>query len=301
VIAAPPPYGAGLTTLAFALSSGAACRFFGGAPREIAAAALIGLAIGLLAAASRTRPALGRVFEPLAAVLAGLIATVAARLAGPLSAYTALVAGLIILIPGFSLTIAMIELATRNLVSGTARLVGACGTFLAIGFGVALGTTLGGRLFGAPAPHLPAPLPEATLWIALVLAPLGFTVLLKAEPRDAPWVVAAGVVGFLGARAGAWLLGPELGAFVGALAVGMAGNGYARLLDRPSAVTVVPGILLLVPGSLGFRSLSSLLDQQTLLGVETAFRMTLVAISLVTGLLFANLVVPPRRLTQEEP
>jgi uncharacterized membrane protein YjjP (DUF1212 family) len=295
IVAKSSPYGPLLTTLCFGLASGAASRFFGGGAREIAASSLIGLAIGLLALAAERLPAMGRAFEPAAATLAALLATAAAVKAGPVSVYITTVAGLIVLIPGFPLTVAMTELATRNLVSGTARLVGACGTFLAIGFGVALGTTLGERLLGEAPRAQARGLAEWTLWAALLMAPLAFTVLLRAQERDTVWIVASGVLGYFGARLGAGWLGPELGAFVGALVVGVGGNAYARWIGRPAAVTIVPGILLLVPGSIGFRSFASLLERQTVLGVEAAFRMTLVAISLVTGLLFANIVLSPRR------
>lgn len=80
------------------------------------------------------------------------------------------------------------------------------------------------------------------------------------------------------------------------MAVSAFGNVYARLLRRPAAVTVVPGLLLLVPGSVGFRSFSLMLEEQTVVGLETAFTMMLVAISLAIGLLFGNVLVPPRRL-----
>jgi uncharacterized membrane protein YjjB (DUF3815 family) len=83
--------------------------------------------------------------------------------------------------------------------------------------------------------------------------------------------------------------------FVGSLTVGLASNLIARFRDRPAAVTQVPGILLLVPGSIGFRSLASLLDKQTLSGVDTAFKMTLMAVALVAGLLIANAIAPSRR------
>ena len=295
IAAKPPPYGLLLTTLSFGLASGSASRFFGGGWREIAVSSAIGLAIGLLAMAAERFPAMGRAFEPVAAMLAALLATAAAAEAGPVSVYITTVAGLIVLIPGFTLTVAMTELATRNLVSGTARLVGACGTFLAIGFGVALGTTVGERLLGKAALTQPRGLPDWTLWTALLLAPLAFTVLLRAQERDTAWIVVSGVLGYSGARLGAGFLGPELGAFVGALVVGVGGNAYARWIGRPAAVTIVPGILLLVPGSIGFQSFASLLEQQTVLGVEAAFHMTLVAISLVTGLLFANIVLSPSR------
>jgi uncharacterized membrane protein YjjP (DUF1212 family) len=294
--AAPTPYGAALSTIAFALASGAASRFFGGGWREVAAATVIGLVIGLLALLAERVKGADRVFEPTAALAAAFLAAGAARWAGQLSAYTATMAGLIVLVPGFGLTVAMTELATRNLVSGISRLAGVSVTFLAIGLGVALGTRLGDKAFGTAVAVEPLGLPGWTLVVALVVAPLGFTVLLRAQPRDAGFIVLAGILAFLGARFGAQALGPELGAFVGALAVGVASNAYARALDRPAGVTLVPGILLLVPGSLGFRSLSSLMDQETVLGVEAAFRMTLIAVSLATGLLFSNVLLPVRGL-----
>ncbi len=295
VMAAPPPYGAFVTTAAFALTSAAAARFFGGGAREIVVAAVIGLATGGIAALIGRVPGLARVFEPLAALVAAFLAAAAPVLLGTLSGYTARVAGLVILIPGFSITVAMIELATRNLVSGTARIMGALATFLAIGFGVALGGRLAALLFGAPVESEPVPLPPWTEVAALAVAPVGFTVLLRADVRDMGWIGLAGALAFAGTRLGAIFLGAELGAFVGALALGVASNAYGRALGRLEIVPLVPGMLLLVPGSLGFRSLSSLVGGDTVLGVEVAFRMTLIAMSLATGLLLANVLLPARR------
>jgi uncharacterized membrane protein YjjP (DUF1212 family) len=296
IVAAPPRYDSVVTTLAFAVASAAASRFFDAGPHEMGAAAVIGLVTGLVAfAASRVR-GLDRVFEPTASIFAGFLATAAARYFPPTSFYVATVAGLIVLVPGFPLTVALTELATRNLMSGTARLMGAAGTFLAIGFGVAFGTTIGNRVFGAMPPAASPPLPGWTLYAALPIASVGFTVLLKARRRDGPWIVLSGALGFFGARYGAALLGPGIGAFLGAMAVSAFGNVYSRVSDRPSAVTTVPGLLLLVPGSVGFRSFSLMLQDQALVGLETAFSMMLVAISLAIGLLFGNVIVPPRRL-----
>ena len=296
IMSAPPRYGALATTLAFAVASGAASRFFDGGQHELAVAAGIGLLTGLLAVASGRVAGLGRVFEPLASAMAAFVATAAARFIPPVSFYVATVAGLIVLVPGFPLTVALTELATRNLVSGTARLMGAVGTFLAMGFGVAFGTTLGERLFGAARASASPPLPEWTLYAALLAAPLGFTILLKARPGEAPWIAISGMLGFFGARYGAQLLGPQIGAFLGAVAVSSFGNLYARALGRPASVTIVPGLLLLVPGSVGFRSFALMLQEQTVVGLGTAFSMMLVAISLAIGLLFGSVLVPPRRL-----
>jgi uncharacterized membrane protein YjjP (DUF1212 family) len=296
ILEAPPAYGPWLTTIAFTLASATASRFFGGGLREIAAAGVIGLVIGLLALVLAERPATARVFEALAAAVAGFLAVGAAVLAPPLVASLATLGGLIILVPGYGLTVAFTEIATRNLVSGTARLAGVSLTFLVIAFGVALGTRVGGRLFGAATAVKPDPLPEWTLLVALIVVPCAFAVLFRADRRDVPWVLTATAVAFLGARAGVVLLGPELGAFLGATSVSAFGNAYNRLTRRPAAIPIVPGLLLLVPGSIGFQSLASLMGHDTLRGLEAAFRMILVAVSLATGLLFANVLLPPAPL-----
>jgi uncharacterized membrane protein YjjB (DUF3815 family) len=118
---------------------------------------------------------------------------------------------------------------------------------------------------------------------------------LPSRRRDLVWVLLAGWLGFAGARLGAAILSPELGVLVGALGVGLASNLYARRKNRPASVIQVPGIMLLVPGSIGFHSLSSFLTHDVLTGVESAFRMAQVAGALVGGLLFANALLRPRR------
>ena len=101
-----------------------------------------------------------RVFEPVASLMAAALAVVTAQFVSPLSIYVTTLAGLIVLVPGLTLTTAMTELATRDLVSGTARLMGAVLIFLEIGFGVALGWQLT-RLAPSPLVLAPTPLPPA--------------------------------------------------------------------------------------------------------------------------------------------
>jgi uncharacterized membrane protein YjjB (DUF3815 family) len=78
--------------------------------------------------------------------------------------------------------------------------------------------------------------------------------------------------------------------------VGACSNLYARIRDRPALVALTPGIIILVPGSVGFRSLTSFLNQETVAGIDFAFTMMIVAVALVGGILTANIVVPPKRI-----
>jgi uncharacterized membrane protein YjjP (DUF1212 family) len=296
IVLAPARFRRIARTLAYGLASASACRLFGGGWLEMAVVGSIGVAIGLLALLlARFSPSADRLFELLAACLAALLANAAPALGLPVSAALVTLAGVVVLLPGFSLTIAMAELAARHLASGTARLAGAFMVFIGIAFGVAVGRQISVGVFGVPLVVAPATLPAWSLWIALFTIPVAFRVLLRARPRDTIWIVLASLIGYGGSRAGAALLGAQLGAGVGALAVGVASNLYERVLKRPATVPLVPGVLLLVPGSIGFRSLALLLDQKVVGGVDAAFTTLLTATSLVAGLLLADVVLPARR------
>ncbi len=105
----------------------------------------------------------------------------------------------------------------------------------------------------------------------------------------------AAVLGYLAARIGSESFGPQFGVFLAGLVVGATSNVFGRLKNRPSALVRTPGILLLVPGSVGFRSLFFVFDGQVLQGLNTASSLVVLLTTLVAGLLFGDLLVPPRR------
>lgn len=292
IVNARPRYGVALTCVCYGLSSAAVCRFLGGGLREIAVAGFIGLIIGVLAfSLSRSRQG-AFLLEPMAAAIASAVTVVAANVWLPLSVHETILAGVISAVPGMLLTVAMIELATRNLVAGTARLAWVALIFLEITFGVVLGLQAQ-RLFAVNVMNAaPIALPLWTEYLALLVAPLAFSVRFFARPRDIAWIVVACVVSYGGARLGASLSDPTLGAFVGAFCAGVAANSFARITGRPEVVLLAPAILILVPGSIGFGSVSSFLERNVVSGVEAAFDMVLIAMSIVIGYLIGKAVVP---------
>lgn len=296
IVADPSPYGSLTTTLSLVVATGTAAIAFGGGWAEAAVAATIGALLGgLLELAGRFRT-LGGLLLVLAALMAALVSRLSTLVLDPVVPFVPMLAGLIVLLPGLSLTVAMSELAHSHLVSGTARLMGALVSFVQLGFGVALGSKLGAVLAPGAAAASPAALPPWVLPLSLPLSALSFAVLFRARRVDILAITVAALVAYGGAKAGVQSLGAELGSFGGAFALGVTSNLIARWRHQPTAVTSLPGMLLLVPGSLGFRSLDRLLGHDVLGGVETAFAMVLVAMSLVAGLFLANLTVPSRRL-----
>jgi uncharacterized membrane protein YjjP (DUF1212 family) len=294
IVSARPTWGPAITTLAHGLTTAAVVVFFHGGARDAAVAGMLGLMLGALSLVMQRSNAQARVFELIGAFVAAFVGGIAAWAIDGVSSSVVTIAGLLVLLPGMTLTVAMTELATHNLIAGTARLMAAIIVLLELALGVAIGERAALELVAVPS-VAPASLPAWADWAAVVVSALAMVVVVRAQGKATPWIVLATLVGFAGARGGTELLGPELGVLLGAFALGVLVNVYARVLDRPAQVIAVPATLILVPGSIGFRGISSLLHRNTLTGIETTFAMFVVAMAIVAGLLIANAAVSPRR------
>jgi len=292
--AAPPRYGLLLVLLAHAVVAGCSARFFGGGLADVLVSMALGTLPGLFGLVVSRERNFARIHVALSAVVVSFLSLVVAQGLGHLSTYVVTLSSLIMLLPGLSLTLAMSEYSAQGLVAGSANLMRAGMTFVELAFGVAIGRALVER-FVTLRESTPTTLPAWTEAIALLLAPPCFGILFKARPREMVAILVTGVLGYVAVRFAATALDPIIAGILGAFVVGAASNLWARRSDHPATVSSLPGILLLVPGSVGFQGLYSLLTQQVESGIEAAFRMALIAVSIVAGLLFASVVVPARR------
>ncbi|MCO7222821.1 threonine/serine exporter ThrE family protein [Pleionea sp. CnH1-48] len=290
----PSRYGDGLVTLSYGLVSGAIARVFNGAGAEIIVAFVIGIITGFMITKLLKSESAQFLFPTLSSMVAALLASIANHLGFLSSPYIATLAGVIILVPGLLLTTAVSELAQNNTVSGTARLFSAGTIFMQIGFGVAIGKTLGLALFPAAPEIQTIPFAAWTVWLAIAVASCGLFVLFYSRPKDLHWVILAGMIAYGSTAYSTEQFGPIFGAFVGAFIMGVAANVFERLLKVTRSVMLLPGIILLVPGSVGFHSLSLLVEHDVVAGLDTAFKMGFVSIGLVTGLLLASMFVPAK-------
>ncbi len=288
-----------LTAISFGLAAASVAGILRASWLDIAAAATIGGIIGVFYVLAGRRPRLSEALEAVAALVATLLVAAAATMV-PLSLQTVVVASLIVLMPGLMLTNAMSELTSRHLVSGTARFAGAMTTLLKLTFGTVAAAQLA-RLLGWTPLQAPAtPSPDWIEWPALAIGAYAFAVLFRADRRDYLLVMASVALGYVTTRVAGALLdvrgsGFALGAFVGGIVVTAASNVYARWRNRPGALVRVPGIILLVPGSVGFRTLSFVFERNFSLGADMAFVLANALVALVAGLLFGNLLIPARR------
>jgi uncharacterized membrane protein YjjP (DUF1212 family) len=308
LLAEPPRWSVAMQLLAYVLSSASVACFLHLRASDVLIAALLGIVTGGIALISARVGALSYVAEPLAAFVVTTVAIALDALTRSGAGYLTSLAGLVVLLPGLTFTVALAELSSRHLASGTARLSGALVTFLGLAFGLALGAKLGAEIgaelramlsSGTLWTNTGAPLPVWAEWAALFVAPLSFMVLLKADPRDAGWIIVACAAAYITSRYAGASMGEELGAFLGALMVSAGSNLLGRFLRRSPMVTLAPGLLILVPGSIGFRSVTSMIGQDVELGVAGAFRVSIIGISLAAGLLAGNVVASGARRRKE--
>ncbi|MEM1249094.1 MAG: threonine/serine exporter family protein [Acidobacteriota bacterium] len=296
----PSFYSAMFRVLASGLATSTAAVILGGGATEVLLTLITGIVVGVFFELGAVWKRLSRLVPVASAFLVAMLCGwvqngsfgLELLLADGFSVPTVLVASLITLVPGLGVTVSVSELAQGSLVSGSARLFGAVLVFLMLGFGVALGS--GASALEIAETGARSSLPLWMVLLCVAVSGLSFVVLFNAAAQDVPWIVAIGLLTFLVTRLSTARLGLELGTFAGAFAVGLLSNLFSRITGRPAMIPRVPAVFLLVPGALGFRSVSSMLEQDAVAGVQLGFTVGLVAVAIVTGLLVANALVRPR-------
>ncbi|PJJ99747.1 hypothetical protein CO611_04570 [Lysobacteraceae bacterium NML03-0222] len=262
---------------------------------DIAVASIAGLLIGLLDYAVSRLPLLRESVEALAGMLAATLAVLVAGFVAPLNLNTVIIAAVIVMLPGMALTNAISELTNQHLGAGVARFAGALSTILKLTIGTMIALTLANMLGIKPQVVYARPQPGWVEAVGLLLSCFAFAVAFRAGGRDYLLVMASAAAGYLIARYAGTTLGNVAGVFLSALTLTMLGNLYARLCNRPGALVRVPGIILLVPGSVSFRGLIDLMQQQNISAGQAALMAVLnILLALIAGLMFGNLLAPPR-------
>jgi uncharacterized membrane protein YjjB (DUF3815 family) len=243
---------------------------------------LAGIGGGLLAlvlARTQREPRMRVLENFLGGLIAGAVA-LAATLVWPGHSRDALVLAIVLpLLPGLTMTTGLVELVYKNLVAGSSRLMYAGVTLLSLVFGIAAVVTLESYLGlspGAAAPREAA----GVAWNLLALP-----------------VTAVSIGGLVWASTWlARLVLADLSLFAVAFTLAASANAWARVTARPSQLFLVPGLWLLVPGVLGFKGLDALLRGDVTTGTAQLSSLLLVSGALVTGLLVANVAVPPQKV-----
>ena len=262
----------------------------GAHPREILVAGTIGLSTGIIAAFAARYRVVARLFEVLATFFGTLIVAGFNHFVGPTNLYISIISGIVPLLPGYSLTAALYELANSDLIAGMARLGKVFATVLELGCGAALAIIIAGTAVLSGTNNSPHPVGMLTWTTAIVLMTVGLAAVLNARLKDYAWIFAACFIALLTSRVLGTLPGHQAAAFGAAFVSGLVSNLGARFLRVPQLVLLVPAVFVLVPGALTYESVASLFAANYTTAAALGVNAIIASIFVVAGLLLSQLL-----------
>lgn len=239
-------------------------------------------------------------FSYIRSVLEALVALVATLITGFMSLAfpeinisMTILASIIVFIPGLSITTALEEITSRSLVSGTAKLFDALVSLFKQFFGVVLGLHLLGLFVDLQQNHVESFFPFWIDFLAITILASGLLFVFKVRPKDLIFGATAGIASYFTTL----LLGDfglMMSIFMGTIVAVIVSNLFSRITKSPKLVFLVPGIVMLVPGSKAFIGLSSVImdagSNYNNMGEQILF----IFMGIIGGLLFSGALMGPR-------
>jgi len=288
------PYGNVILAIGYAFLGAGIAGVFSGSWTDILFSSLISLVVFAMVWQAGRKGGWVADWLPLSsAFVAGLLAVTIKHAVPELNYVLVTVAGIIVLVPGYSVSIGVAELVNNHVVSGLSNLTNGLvylfkqflGAWLAFSIVIALGT-----------------LPSATStaidpswnWACVPAMFIGLVLVFQTSPRYLLWALISCSLGYGGVLLGSALMGSNLGNLLGALAVGVFANVWEWKSGRPGSIVLLPAITTLVSGSIGLRGLVAS-AQGDAAGSGQFMEMFLIAATLTAGLLIANTLVKPKK------
>ncbi|MCT9002681.1 threonine/serine exporter family protein [Microbacterium memoriense] len=287
-----PTYSWPLRVVGYAFLSSALAVLLGATWIGVALASVLGLVTGAALLVSDRLPRRYTALITVAVAFTVSVAIFALLRAGwGAGILAALIAPLVVLLPGTLLTTATLELATGQMISGAGRLAAGAMQLVLLGAGIVTGAAV----VGVPDfdfAENPAALGPFAPWIAVAVFGIGISFHRSAPRRSIGWILLVLYIAYSAQVIGDLAVGGILSAFVGALVITPITALVARQPSGPAAlVSFTPAFWLLVPGAIGLVGVADLLggDAAGANSLLTTLS-TMVAISLgvLAGSSFSN-------------
>jgi len=227
--------------------------------RDVAAAAVFGAIVGVLRLVAGRTPTLRMLLPMIAAfsvsALTGL--AVEQHLADP--GLRAMIAALVVFLPGAALTTSVMELSAGDMIAGSSRLVWAGVQLALLVFGILAGVGAVGvplsRALSSAEPLLGGWAP----WVGVFIYAIGTYVAHSAPRRSLGGLLVVLYAAWIGQVMGDQVFGGYGGGFIGALVMTPVAALVARFSwGMPARASFLPGFWLLVPGAMSLSGLTTI-------------------------------------------
>ena len=286
-----PRFGALQSVLGYSVLTLGICLILHPAPRDVAAAAVFGALVGLLRSVGRHHVALQTLMPVIAAFTVSALSALAVKHDITDPGLRAMVAALIIFLPGATLTTAVLELAAGQMISGSARLVSGAMQLALLAFGILAGIQAVGvppasvlsnahRVLGSWAP-----------WLGVLVFAVGVLVAYSTPRQSFAGLLLVLYAAWTGQVIGNALFGAYVSAFVGALVMTPIAYWVARLPSAmPPFASFLPGFWLLVPGALGLIGLTEIAGNPGTAGSQDIIATVVSIFAVALGVLCGTLI-----------
>ena len=266
--------------------------------QQLIVSGFLGGIVSLLLILSENRARLTLILPVISAFVVSTIFFWGAKEGLILGSFTLLIPALAYFLPGATLTTGMFELASGDLISGASRTIYGVTILFLLLFGVLIGIQITGLsqqdlLVTATHTSIFGLLPL----LGILLFASGMFLFMSMRNKDLPWVILVLYIAFFGQLVGNYLVGTFFGAFLGSLFMTISGTLIGRSPKRtPSFVSTISAFWFLVPGSLGFIGLATLIGQNYFTAVNDLILLIMTVVAISLGLLVGGAIAEPLRL-----
>jgi uncharacterized membrane protein YjjP (DUF1212 family) len=288
-LARPQLYGKPLVVVGYAVYGIAVGARVGGRPRDMLAAAIVGLVAGIIHYGTQQYPRLDLQKSAAAGLVGGLVVLGLSLIIPDLDLAKALFGGISLLVPAMVIATGTHELANEALESGVTRLSYGLLRFVMLGVGIAAALRIWNLFAVVPTHETTHGLSLPIVLAILVAGGIALLPCLQVPKRDAVYVIAAVLVAHGTMELSKTVFGAQGAPLAAAFTLGAFAQLYGRVRNHFVGTVMIPGLLQIAPGFLGTTAVLHLLGGT---GKSDAnfFEVMIVTMQLVVGLIAAHVV-----------
>lgn len=283
ILAMPSRYRSWVTVLGYGVQSAGLALVMEPTVLNLLIATVLGFMVGIFCAAGQRIGVLQHLIPAVSAFAVSAICIAGAqRLGFDHVSLRALIPPLAMFLPGAAITLAVVELTARDVISGSSRLIAGFMQLAQLAFGILIAT----QLLGADGSQLSSEAvnrigPWAP-WAGVAVFALGIMLFLAPPLSFLPWLLLIVYTAYAAQFLGDLAFGSYASGFCGGAVLTVAALAIARRPKAPPAITMIlPGFWLLVPGSMGLIGVTELFGADG----DAAFPATVISmISVALGL-----------------
>lgn len=289
ILAMRSRYPSWVSVLGYGVQSAGLALVMEPTPLNLLVATALGVMVGFFFVVGRRVSTLSHLIPAVSAFAVSVICIAGAhRLGHDHVGLRALIPPLAMFLPGAAITLAVVELTARDIISGSSRLIAGFMQIAQLAFGILIATQLLGTDGSQLSPNAVNTIGPWAPWAGVAVYIVGVMLFLAPPLSFLPWVGGIAYAAFAAQFAGDLLVGSYASGFFGGVVLTLSALAVSRRPSAPPAITLIlPGFWLLVPGSMGLIGVTELFGADG----DAAFPATVISMISVSLGLQAGLVI----------